>query len=390
MQVSISGDFVDVDDDVFRMLLENSVAGTYRDYERALESGRIAYSNLAFLSHKGEIPLPLFFAPAELVQRQVGLKPQKLLAGVSKTTFSIGSRERVALRDVELIVKDLLRKQEVLKRHDDDLVDNEVVGLLRRSDRSPDEDAQTLATKLGLSHAEIRDSRTGARALELLIERLESRQVLVSRSVQHFMPQRLDHVRFSGLTIRDRKVPYIFLAGGDHQDLEEPVGRTFFTLALLTVLIARRIFAPVTFDASADGASFGREYDIAGALLMPRHEVISLRGASVDEIKAAAQTMKVTPSALTVRAMRLRVLHVSDAEEVLRELRVEFAQRDSGGPRSQPRPETAVRKYNGREFNRRMIAALDRGDISPGEFCRTVCLNHLKPHQIGELRRSLS
>lgn len=38
-------------------------------------------------------------------------------------------------------------------------------------------------------------------------------KVLVSRSVQHYMPQRLTHVEFSGMTIRDNKVPYIFLAG---------------------------------------------------------------------------------------------------------------------------------------------------------------------------------
>jgi len=40
------------------------------------------------------------------------------LASVSKNTFSIGSRARVELRDVELIVKDLIRKQGLLRRHD--------------------------------------------------------------------------------------------------------------------------------------------------------------------------------------------------------------------------------------------------------------------------------
>jgi hypothetical protein len=57
------------------------------------------------------------------------------------------------------------------------------------------------------------------------------------------MPQRLTHVKFSGMTIRDNKDPFIFLAGGDHGDDQEPDGRTLFTLALITVLVARRIFA---------------------------------------------------------------------------------------------------------------------------------------------------
>jgi hypothetical protein len=36
-----------------------------------------------------------------------------------------------------------------------------------------------------------------------------------------------------------------------------------------------------------------------------------------------------------------------------------------------------------------MLHALDNQSISPGEFCRAVCLNHLKPSQIDDLRRAL-
>src|SRR5690625_7905869 len=69
------------------------------------------------------------------------------------------------------------------------------------------------------------------------------------------------------MTIRDNKVPYIFLAGGDHGDDQEPVGRTIFTLALMTVLVARRIFAPMTWDGGSAETDPGREYDIAGVML---------------------------------------------------------------------------------------------------------------------------
>src|SRR5690554_2003480 len=72
------------------------------------------------------------------------------------------------------------------------------------------------------------------------------------------MPQRLTHVEFSGMTIRDNKVPYIFLAGGDHGDDQEPVGRTIFTLALMTVLVARRIFALMTWDGGSAAPSIPR------------------------------------------------------------------------------------------------------------------------------------
>lgn len=36
-----------------------------------------------------------------------------------------------------------------------------------------------------------------------------------------------------------------------------------------------------------------------------------------------------------------------------------------------------------------MIQALDVGKVSPGDFCRAVCANKIKPHQIGEFRKAL-
>lgn len=43
-------------------------------------------------------------------------KTEALLRDLSKRTFSLNSRNRVRLSDVKLIVKDLLRKQELLKK----------------------------------------------------------------------------------------------------------------------------------------------------------------------------------------------------------------------------------------------------------------------------------
>lgn len=222
-----------------------------------------------------------------------------------------------------------------------------------------------------------------------MIERLEANQVLVSRSVQNYMPQRLTHVQFSGMTVRDNKVPYIFLAGGDHGDDQEPVGRTIFTLALMTVLVARRIFAPMTWDGGSTETGPGREYDIAGAMLMPAERMRRLAFASLDEVKAASNEFKVTASAVAVRAMRLGLIDQRTAGEHLDQLRGEFRSRPKGGPRSPIHPENAVRKYNGRELTVRMLHTLDSGGISAGEFCRSICLNHLKPSRIEDLRRAV-
>lgn len=380
---------VPIDEEVFTALLDNSVAGTYRGYGKALESRRITFADLIFLARKGEIPYSLFFAPLPHVREQVKKKTEKLLAGVSRDTFSIGSRSKVELREVELIVKDLIRKQQLVRKHDATLEPNKIVGLLHRDDTSVDDDAARLMSAIGLTHDMVRTCRNKEKALALMIERLEANQVLVSQSVPGHMPQLLTRVKFSGMSIRDNKVPFIFLAGGDHGDFQEPAGRTIFTLTLMTVLVARRVFAPMTWDGGSTETDPGREYDIAGAMLMPKERTKSLHPVSLEDMKAASSEFKVTASAVTVRAMRLGLINGETASSHLSQLREEFGRIPKDGPRNKILPENAVRKYAGRELTQRMLQALDARSITPGEFCRTVCLNRLKPSQIDDLRRAV-
>jgi hypothetical protein len=88
IDVLLDGKAVPVDETVFRTLLDNSVAGTYKGYEKALDSHRIKFADLVWLADKGDIPYSLFFAPFAPVQEQVKKKTEKLLAGLSKDTFS--------------------------------------------------------------------------------------------------------------------------------------------------------------------------------------------------------------------------------------------------------------------------------------------------------------
>ncbi|GAA1868951.1 hypothetical protein [Myceligenerans crystallogenes] len=377
-----------IDEAVFVALLENSVASTYVDYERALRTSEISFNDLVRLARHGEIPYTLFFAPLSAVEAQIMTKTDKLLNGLNKDTFSVNSRDKVSLRDIELIVKDLLRKQELLKMHDTTLTKNRIVGLLAKSGESVAADAATLMGALGLTHESIRSARNKSVALTHLIACLESNQVLVSQSVQHFMPQRLTGVKFSGMTIKDAKVPYIFLAGGDPGDYQEPDGRRIFTLTLMSVLIARKIFAPVTYDGSSIGSTVKHEYDVVGEMLMPASALWDVSLASLEEIKAAADVFKVTPSAMTVRAMRLERLGAGTAVAHLEKLKGEYEHRQKSQART-PSPVNGVRKYAGRELVTRMLHALDDKRISPRDFCRAVCLNRIGPSQINDLRSAL-
>jgi len=284
MEVTLEGSRTPIEREVFVDLFDNSVVHGRAPYLRALETMDIAFTELVDLARKADIPYVLFFAPRALVQAQLTTKTNKLLQGVTKETFSLNSRATVELRDVELIVKDLLRKQMLLRRHDSTLVKNPIAGLLSGSRHTVQEDAEALLGALSLGAGSIGGARNKGAALELLITHLEARQVLVSRSVRGFMPQLLQ-VKFSGMTVRDPKVPYIFLAGGDHGDSQEPEGRQVFTLTLLAVLVARGIFGPVTYDGRSTAPDPGREYDIVGQILMPSAVVRSMGLRSLAAVK---------------------------------------------------------------------------------------------------------
>lgn len=389
MYVLINGVHVPIDPAVFSELLENSVVNGRAPYHHALERNEITYTALVELARKAEVPHPLFFAPLAHVQAQVRVKTDKLLQGVSPETFTVNTRTTVNLRDVELIIKDLLRKQSLAKKYDPTLVKNNIVGLLRRPGASVGKDARDLVLALNLDLDAIRRARTKSNALDLIIERLEANQILVSRSVRGYMPQILDGVHFSGMTVRDSKVPYIFLAGGDHGDFQEPPGRQVFTLVLMAVLVARGIFAPVTYDANSNSPDAGREFDIVGEILMPGDELKDFALNSLDAIRTAADSFQVTPSAVAVRGMRLGMLSNESALGYLGELRKEFQERPKPGPLSAPKPANAIRKYSGRELTARMLLAVEERRLSEREFCRVVCLNRISPAELGSLRNAL-
>jgi hypothetical protein len=388
VHVIIAGESVPIDRSVFVDLLENSVVNGRAPYLHALEKSKIQYSDLLVLARKAEVPHPLFFAPLAVVQAQLRTKTAKLLQGVAPETFTVNTRTTVKLRDVELIVKDLLRKQALARKHDPTLAKNKIVGLLRKPRPTVREDAEALIKAVGLDREAIRQARKKETALELIIERLEANQVLVSRSVRGYMPQLIE-VHFSGMTVRDSKVPYIFLTGGDHGDFQEPAGRQIFTLVLMAVLVARGIFAPVSYDANSTASDAGREYDIVGEILMPAGELTGIALAALDDVKTAADLFKVTPSALAVRAMRLGRLTPLTATGYLRELEEEFRARNKTKPTRQPKPVNAIKKYSGRELTIRMLRAVDERRLTTREFCRVVCLNRIGPSDLGELKAAL-
>jgi hypothetical protein len=215
-----------IDREVFAALFEQSVVRSYAKVTKALEAGSISFKDLVDHARKAEIPYPLFFAPRDVVEEQLRIKQERLLQGFSaKREFSMNSRHHVDLAHVELIVKNLQFKQDWMKKNKT-LDRNPIVGMLKKSKAPIAEDASQLMAALDLDPMELRRTKKKGDALNLLVEKLEAKSILVAQSVQDLMPQRLpDGKIFSGMTVKDTKLPFIFMASGNEGEGFEPTGR---------------------------------------------------------------------------------------------------------------------------------------------------------------------
>lgn len=387
--VSLDGALLPIERDVFVALFSNSVVSSYAGVRNALDGRPLPFKDFLKLASQAEIPYPLFFAPMRVVEEQVRLKTKKLMTGFTKTSFSMHSRHKVELRDVELIVKDLLRKQEWLRRHDDTLIRNDLVGLLNRSQSSVVDDANRLMETIGLTRAELRAARTKESALDLLIKRLEAKQIFVARSAQHHMPQEMPpQAKFSGMTIKDNKVPFIFLATGNEGEHLEPSGRRLFTLVLLTVLITEGTFAPVNYDGHTKDETSPHAYQLTAEILMPASEMRAMNFPDLQSVRDAADNLKVTPSAVAMRARRLGRLDRDTFSDFMDELQDEYTNRPKQIMTS-ALPVNALKKYNGVECSRRMLSILDAGHMNETEFRRIMLYNKLPASKIDDFRAAV-
>jgi hypothetical protein len=387
--LGLHGHSIKVDDEVFSALFENSVVAGRSAVAGALAGKPLPWGDFLDLARKADIPYPLFFAPLANVQAQLKLKNDKLMAGFTKASFSMHSRHQVELRDIELIVKDLLRKQELLRRHDQSLTKNKVVGVLTKSTGTVAADAEKLLSVLELSRQSIREAKTKDAALEVIIRRLEANQIFVSKSAKNWMPQQIPSTaKFSGMTIKDKKVPFVFLASGDEGEQLEAAGRKVFTLTLMAVLISTGTFAPVNYDGHTKHEESPREYELTAEILMPAADFRAERILDLQSIRDLADKYRVTPSAVAMRGWRLKLIDDDSFSGFMDALRVEYARRVDP-PRRSALAITGLRNYNGVECSRRMLAMLDSGAISRADFRRVVFLNKISASQLREFREAV-
>lgn len=387
MSLSIGGDTILIDLGIFRLLFNNSVIHGYKKYENALRHKQVNFTDFVALARKAGIPYTLFFAPRPFVEQSIQQKTAKLLQGITKKIFSLNSRGSVELRDVELIVKDLLRKQELVKRYKK-ASSNELLGCLKSPRVSLTKQATMLRDKLGLDLSKIGEL-SKANTLEYIISLLEAKNVFVSQSSRTFMPQIIHNsVRFSGMCIKDKQYPFIFLNNKDESKSFEPEGRKVFTVIILVVCLAKGKFSPISYDEQAKDLIKDDIYRITEEVLMPAGSIKLMAINSIDDLKQESDKLSVTPSALLMRLQRLAVLN----PETIRNYRVTLRDEFSSAPKPRartPKPVNGFKKYNGRAYSKAIFELVDGGYVTKSEARRVLVQNKQRISFLDEFRANL-
>lgn len=387
ISLKISGDAIEINEDIYRSLFDNSVINRYKKYENSLDKKSISFADFLDLSRKADIPYTLFLAPNSLVKKNIDKKNQKLLQGITKLTFSLNSRGSVEIKDIELIIKDLLRKQELLKTHRK-TGDNKLLGCLKRSRSSISIQAETVRRLICLDNLLIRD-KSKSKTLEYLVSLLEAQNVFVSQSSRTFMPQMIHNsINFSGICVRDRKYPFIFLNNKDENISFEPEGRKIFTLILLTVCIAKAKFSPISYNDQSTDLIKDDLYCITEELLMPESSVKLATINSLQDLKTQSDIFSVTPSAFLMRAQRLGLL----SSVVINKYRLMLKEEFSNLPKPRamtPKPVNGYKKYNGHAFSRAILELVNTGFITKAEARRVLTQNKQSIGFLDEYRMSL-
>ena len=204
------------------------------------------------------------------------------------------------------------------------------------------------------------------------------------------MPQTMpQNAKFSGMTVKDSRVPYIFIASGDEGEKIEPPGRKVFTLALLAVLVARSRFATVTYSSYTPNEEMPREYDLTAEILMPSNDFRAADLSSLEAVMDTSEVFKVSPSAVVMRGRRLGLLGRDDADAYYQELQTAYKNANDH-PWNPMLQVNALKKYNGLECSRRMLNVLDAGRISHGDFCRVMFSNTMRTKaQVNDFRAAV-
>ena len=312
MKVSIRHKQVEIDYRSFCYLFDNSPLYEDRRYLNARGNQSIAMSELIELSRLAHINYALFFMPYNSLEPMIEKENEKIFQGFGGN-FTIGLRGRsVNLNLVRMVIKDLKIKQTFIGKYLNTGA-NPHPRFLANSPKSIEEQANYILTALNISLEDFRNTKSKPAAMMYLIDRLATQNVFVALEASTNMPQNMNRAKgVSGVYIKDKRYPYLFIANEGQQDFESGAGRKIFTIMYLVTCMFKGRSKMVSLSEVAKESSDDEIYQIVEQMLLPAIDLPERSLYTLDDIDELSERFKLTGRAILVRLRHLELLPDDD------------------------------------------------------------------------------
>ena len=371
---------------VFSLLFDSTVMRRSNKYYKALDNKEMNFDGFRKMARDAEVPYPLFFLSEEQAENRVKDYVKRVFFGTSKGEISIASRGDINRADISLILKDLTRKQILLK----EFITEEcpLPKCIKKSSLNVAEQAESIRAIIGYDIHEI-ENLNKERSYNHLVNCLARNNVFVSLYSHGYCPQDIPKkLCFSGIAINDKHCPFLFVKAGDYDSSIEPWGRRMFTIGLLLSSLCYGECKPVTMDGKSRDLSSNKHYLFAEEFLMPEYLIRHTTVTSRLELDSAARKFAVSPSAMVLRLFRLGIFNDAEKEYYLDELEDEYQdqlQKRKGGNRITP--DKGILRYNNPELVKRYIDFFDNKRITERQLKHLLCYRKGENVEIETLRQ---
>ena len=362
-----------IDKEIFVLLFDNTVVRRKNTFFNATQKGLIQFDDFVSLSRKGEVPYPLFFLDKASAEKTIEDYKKKVFYGVSKGQLSLSSRGDITLADISLILKDITRKQNYLKKYISK--PNNISGMYAKTSKNLIDKAQEMRNIVGYDIEKVINLKNKEDSFNLIDKGLANHNVFISLYAHNYTPQDIDKLfQFSGIAIKDKRCPFIFIKAGDYDSSVELWGRRLFTTALLLSCLLHGDCRPVTMDGSCRDLVTDDHYLFAEEFLMPWNLFAKESCTSIDSVNKLADKYSVSPSAIVMRLYRLGMIDYSSKNEYLDLLAEEWrkVKNKKGGGRSISL-EKGINRYNNRAVVEFVIRGYKTNKINAQEAKNLLC-----------------
>lgn len=321
-------------------------------FEEAFSKGLISYKKLLDECNAMLIPWQLFFLSPLNFKKQLQNIENNRKSKFRKSFFT--KRESAGKVTSKRIIDRLIRLQDyIINNHGDKL--SKHTFCVSMKDKTVNECVEVFINAFDININEFRAKSRFDLALEYLIEKIEKKNINVSRGVlkggvlPEFKGTGTVYKNTSGFVVKDEYIPFIFLP--DDLNPYEAFGRRIYTLTYLIVCIGLDeydFYLESNFKASVlrtKGAE-AKRHRITTAILLPEVETEKLQNTNITEteIENLSRTYKITPTAVVVILKRRGIIDQSQYKLLLPSRAISPKKKSEG---RRPNIDTAVRKFCG-------------------------------------------